>query len=461
MEPIGIDTIRALAATLANNLRPLITAEAREALDEHLTPGVAAFLGALLTLTIDQDVLPAVTRFLAEPDTAGGLRRFAEGDDNAGYELYERLLAAGVRGSAALGSYFPHALELLIIAANAAARLAADQPDTAESDRRLPLATTYDAYDYGMTEFVAAYSALGLDRVAVGVAFATDGTVIYVWGAPPLAGPPEQLAQAEPPDYFGETGGGLESIEEWEKSAEPPPPPAPPPAPPPPPGESVASLRLDAAAPERVMEGQTFDLAVAVRRPTSPPLAPGDLTRRESADFGVVWPAETAFIRLRIQIGAPDCDIEGGDSRDVRLYAGQDGPPVYFHLTPRRAGPLSLIITVYQELDWIGSTRLRTEVGASAGAGEPRGQLAMTVASGPLNNGEVNQLTLRRALDDGYNSDELRDLCFELGIDYEDLPGETQSAKARELVLYAKRHNLTAQLVALVMAARPGLLAPV
>ena len=82
----------------------------------------------------------------------------------------------------------------------------------------------------------------------------------------------------------------------------------------------------------------------------------------------------------------------------------------------------------------------------------------MTVAIGPLNNGEANQLTLRRALDDGYNGDELRDLCFELGIDYEDLPGETQSAKARELVLYAKRHNLVAQLVAMVIAARPHLL---
>ncbi len=277
--------------------------------------------------------------------------------------------------------------------------------------------------------------------------------------------PPDQLAEAEPSEYFGESGGGLESIEERETSAEPPPPPPSilPPAPPSPPlpGETVVPLRLDAAAPDRVTVGQPFDLAVAVRRPSSPPLEPDDLTRRESADFGAVWPAGTAFLRLRLQISAPECDIEGGDSRDVRLFAGQDGPTVYFHLTPRRAGPLSLIITVYQEMDWIGSTRLRTEVAATAGVGEPRGQLTMTVASGPLNNSEANQLTLRRALDDGYNTDELRDLCFELGIDYEDLPGETQSAKARELVLFAKRHNLTAQLVAVVMAARPHLLAPV
>ena len=341
MEPIGIDTIRALAVTLAGNLRPLLPAEARDALDDHLTPGVAAFLGALMTLAFDQDVLPTVTLILAEPATAGGLRRYAGGDNGAGYELYERLLATGVRGSAALGSYFPHALELLIIATNAAARRAAEQPDAADIDRRLPFATTFDAYDYGMTDFVAACLTLGLDHVALGVAIAADGTVIYVWGAPPLAGPPDQLAEAEPPDYFGEAGEELESIEERETSAEPLPdilPPAPPPPPPAPPpiGETVAPLRLDAAAPERVTVGQPFDLAVAVRRPNSPPLAPADLTRRESAEFGAVWPAEAAFIRLRLQIGAPECDIEGGDSRDVRLYAGQDGPTVYFHLTPRR-----------------------------------------------------------------------------------------------------------------------------
>lgn len=472
MEPIGIDTIRALAATLAGNLRPLLPAEAHDNLNELLTPGVAAFLGALLALTVDQDVLPHVTRFLAEPITAGGLGRYAAGDTSAGYELYERLLATGVRGSAALGSYFPHALELLIVATNAAAHRAARRLDAAGIERELPFATTLDIPDYGMTDFVAACFTLGLDRVELGRAVGGDGTTIYVWGAPPMAGgPPEQLFEAEPPDqlaeaepakYLDEAGEELESIAEHQASTEPPPPPPsplppePPPSQPPSPGETVASLRLDAAAPERVTVGQPFDLAVAVRRPNSPPLAPGDLTRRESADFGAVWPAGAPFIRLRLQIGAPECDIEGGDSRDVRLFAGQDGPPVYFHLTPRRAGPLSLIITVYQELDWIGSTRLRTEVAAGE---QPRGQLAMTVASAPLNNSEANQLTLRRALDDGYNADELRDLCFELSIDYEDLPGETQWAKARELVLYARRHNLTAQLVALVMAARPHLLA--
>jgi hypothetical protein len=54
----------------------------------------------------------------------------------------------------------------------------------------------------------------------------------------------------------------------------------------------------------------------------------------------------------------------------------------------------------------------------------------------------------------------LRDLCFELEIDYEDLGGDSQSARARELVLFAKRRNLLARLVACVMRDRPHLLVP-
>ena len=90
----------------------------------------------------------------------------------------------------------------------------------------------------------------------------------------------------------------------------------------------------------------------------------------------------------------------------------------------------------------------------------PRAPLgsAMTVASRPLGNGEVNLVRLRQALDDGYNDSELRDLCFELDIDYEDLPGDGQSAKARELVLFARRRGQIAQLVEHVMRDRPQLL---
>jgi len=48
---------------------------------------------------------------------------------------------------------------------------------------------------------------------------------------------------------------------------------------------------------------------------------------------------------------------------------------------------------------------------------------------------------LRQSLIESFDDNELRDLCFDLRIDYESLPGEGKSAKARELVTYCERHK--------------------
>lgn len=48
---------------------------------------------------------------------------------------------------------------------------------------------------------------------------------------------------------------------------------------------------------------------------------------------------------------------------------------------------------------------------------------------------------LRQLLVESFDDNELRDLCFDLRIDYESLPGEGKSAKARELVQYCDRHK--------------------
>lgn len=51
---------------------------------------------------------------------------------------------------------------------------------------------------------------------------------------------------------------------------------------------------------------------------------------------------------------------------------------------------------------------------------------------------------LRHALVDSFDLDELRTLCFDLGMDFESLPGQSKPAKAREMVNYWRnRHDLT------------------
>lgn len=48
---------------------------------------------------------------------------------------------------------------------------------------------------------------------------------------------------------------------------------------------------------------------------------------------------------------------------------------------------------------------------------------------------------LARQISDLFSEEELRDLCYWLAIDYENLPGKGKSAQARELVQYCQRHS--------------------
>ena len=50
---------------------------------------------------------------------------------------------------------------------------------------------------------------------------------------------------------------------------------------------------------------------------------------------------------------------------------------------------------------------------------------------------------LRRLITERFDLEELRTLCFDLGVDFDSLPGEGKAAKARELVaLFARRDGL-------------------
>jgi len=75
-----------------------------------------------------------------------------------------------------------------------------------------------------------------------------------------------------------------------------------------------------------------------------------------------------------------------------------------------------------------------------------------------LPSADIDRVKLKQILVDYFNDEELRDLAFELTIDYESLPGAGKSGKARELVAFAERHGRFAEVVALVHRLRPGVL---
>lgn len=70
-------------------------------------------------------------------------------------------------------------------------------------------------------------------------------------------------------------------------------------------------------------------------------------------------------------------------------------------------------------------------------------------------NSEILQ-DIRDNMIESFNESECRDLCFDIGVSYESLPGKTIDDKCRELVLHQKRRNKIDALVKRCRELRPG-----
>jgi hypothetical protein len=66
-------------------------------------------------------------------------------------------------------------------------------------------------------------------------------------------------------------------------------------------------------------------------------------------------------------------------------------------------------------------------------------------------------ILLRRTLSELFDQEELRDLAFDLAVDYDSLPGPAKRGKARELVAFFRRHGRLAELKRAVAQRRPGI----
>ncbi len=62
---------------------------------------------------------------------------------------------------------------------------------------------------------------------------------------------------------------------------------------------------------------------------------------------------------------------------------------------------------------------------------------------------------LREFISERFSLDELKTLCFDLGLDYEEFPHATKSEFSRELIVYFQRHNKMGCLVAELIRQRP------
>lgn len=66
------------------------------------------------------------------------------------------------------------------------------------------------------------------------------------------------------------------------------------------------------------------------------------------------------------------------------------------------------------------------------------------------------RVKLRQILTDRFSEEELRTVCFDLGLDYDDLPAQGKAGKARELVAYSERSGHIAELIDHCQKLRPN-----
>jgi CheY-like chemotaxis protein len=76
-------------------------------------------------------------------------------------------------------------------------------------------------------------------------------------------------------------------------------------------------------------------------------------------------------------------------------------------------------------------------------------RLASIIPKGP-----AHVVGLRRRLTTEFDLEELRTLCFDLKINFDDLRGEGKDAKARELVMYCQRREMLGRLGAAIRRER-------
>ena len=75
----------------------------------------------------------------------------------------------------------------------------------------------------------------------------------------------------------------------------------------------------------------------------------------------------------------------------------------------------------------------------------------------PSANREFTTTDLLTILSLRFNLNELRTLCFELAVDFDDLPGEGKTAKARELILLMQRREQLQNLIQKIKKTRPDI----
>lgn len=218
-------------------------------------------------------------------------------------------------------------------------------------------------------------------------------------------------------------------------------------------------LSLDVAVPNIVYIERSFDVGVFVRQSTSPERYDATLPHIISEVVKPLWPESLPYISLQTRLTVDDehCAIIERKEFSFSLNQGDDSPPLFFVLKPKKSGEISLIVTVHQENILVGSGRCRmtiqnnTENKNQGGNDSPGKHLGINIQNLSLQ----KRSQLRLQIESYFNDSELRNLYFDMGIDHENLSSGGKSDKVRELVAACERHGKIRQLIELCREYRP------
>lgn len=253
------------------------------------------------------------------------------------------------------------------------------------------------------------------------------------------AKPPDHGAESLPDESVGEVSKEIDALGEASGGGAAETTPAQPP-----PSLQREEIRLDVVTPETAVVDEPFDMAVAIRQPASPALTVDDLPKLTTALGEIYRSAGQDLIKYRVEVEVDDCEVKPAHY-DFLLAQGRDSIVQYFQLTPKRSGNLSIIVNAYQADSAVlaATTRVRLKAGVAV-AGD----------SASLQT-QADSIKVYDVLTSLFSLSDVEDIATRLGINWEEIAGDTLSARCRALLAYCNNRGKLDQLRQLVKAARP------
>lgn len=172
----------------------------------------------------------------------------------------------------------------------------------------------------------------------------------------------------------------------------------------------------------------------------------GVISRIENKYLYIVVPGELQLTNMRLRFLSSASDYISYMLRDVVSVTPDRylwAPGLLFEYSDGRKE----LFTLLKREQWLKSIlSAKAEVST---IGEPERVFDGTIL-------DTDSIAIRQRLSRYFSQDEFRTLCFDLGVDYDNLAGVTKDEKARELVVRLDRDGKLAQLLKRGKELRPN-----